>query len=150
MSNSKGTVDGNAISRIHEEATVKTENSLTPSPIIQAENVVVTTQETNAAIESSLQKLPIPPRSDENLKYLQYGAFALESSARRLLRLKHYEQSQFFVAQKKNGLWAVLSGPYNDNLARELIENSTSSDSFFMVQEEDVQTNSNPRRLGDG
>ena len=150
MSKSKGKVDRNAISRIHEEATVKTENSLTPSPIIQAENVVVTTQETNAAIESSLQKLPIPPRSDENLKYLQYGAFALESSARRLLRLEHYEQSQFFVAQKKNGLWAVLSGPYNDNLARELIENSTSSDSFFMVQEEDVQTNSNPRRLGNG
>ena len=58
------------------------------------------------------------------------------------MRLEHYNDSGFFVAQKKNGLWAVLSGPYDDNLARELIENSESSDSFFMVQEEDFLTNS--------
>ena len=142
ISEPKGTVAPDAITRIDEEATVKPEKNLTFSQIIQVENVAVTTQETNAPIESVSQKPTIRPKSDENLKYLQYGAFESESSARRLMRLEHYNDSGFFVAQKKNGLWAVLSGPYDDNLARELIENSESSDSFFMVQKEDVLTNS--------
>ena len=89
ISEPKGTVAPNAVTRIDEEPTVKPEKNLAFSQIIQVENVAVTTQETNAPIESVSQKPTIRSKSDENLKYLQYGAFELESSARRLMRLEH-------------------------------------------------------------
>ncbi len=146
----KDTIEPNTVTRIADKVTVNSEKSRKGSPIVQVENLVVPTQLINGPVETVSRNPEVPPMQGKNLKYLQYGAFVSESSARRLMRLEHYDDAGFFVAQKKNGLWAVLSGPYDDNHARELIENSENTNAFFMVREEDVQTNSNPRHLGNG
>ena len=146
----KDAIEPNTVNRVADEVIVNAGKSQKGSPILQVENLVVPTKLINGPVETVSRNPEVPPTHGENLKYLQYGAFVSESSARRLMRLEHYDDAGFFVAQKKNGLWAVLSGPYDDNRARELIENSERSNAFFMVREEDVQTNSNPRHLGNG